>query len=59
MNDSSLSDFEGSANDKLPGFIQSSTENHGGSNPTPGTFGSISCIESVNREVVELRLNQF
>jgi hypothetical protein len=36
MNDRSLSDSKGSANDKLPGFIQSSGENRVGSNPTPG-----------------------
>jgi hypothetical protein len=33
-----LSDEKSQTTDKLPGSIQSSGENHGGSNPTPGAF---------------------
>jgi hypothetical protein len=40
MNENILSDSKGSAGDEFPGFIQSSTENHGGSNPTPGASSS-------------------
>ncbi len=52
MNDRSLSDSKGSANDTLPGFIQSSTENHGGSNSTPGAFGS-TLVASVAKLLAE------
>jgi hypothetical protein len=44
-----MSDVKGSPPDNHPVFIQPSTENHGGSNPTPGAYSDGGHLEAQDR----------
>jgi hypothetical protein len=52
VNESRLSDEKNPTKDEHPVFIQASTENHGGSNPTPGA--KTSCLEMRERFTLNL-----
>ena len=51
-----MSGTKGVDNNNLPGFIQPSEENHLGSNPTPGAFGSTPGVDSRYDQQIELNI---